>query len=231
MRVQLIDPSADVLPYDHALAAALARRGTQVELVTSRFVHGPVPAPGGYEVSESFYRLATWLGASRPPLRRALKALEHLPGTMRVRRRPPALAVALARGAEHPAPTAWPPAGAHHAQRDPARAVRSAAGRANGRDDRPHAPGGRAAGRRPACARDPARGVRAPHATAGRAPAAARAGRGGGPGRAVLRRRAAVQGGRRAGGFVQVGRGRRAVGGGAAAGRVDRGARRARGRT
>ena len=31
MRVQLIDPSADVLPYDHALAAALARRGTQVE--------------------------------------------------------------------------------------------------------------------------------------------------------------------------------------------------------
>ena len=87
MRVQLIDPSADVLPYDHALAAALARRGTQVELVTSRFVHGPAPAPDGYEVSESFYRLATRLGASRPPLRRALKAVEHVPGTVRVRRR------------------------------------------------------------------------------------------------------------------------------------------------
>jgi glycosyltransferase involved in cell wall biosynthesis len=87
MRVQLIDPSADVLPYDHALAAALARRGTQVELVTSRFVHGPAPAPDGYEVSESFYRLATRLGASRPPLRRALKAAEHVPGTLRVRRR------------------------------------------------------------------------------------------------------------------------------------------------
>src|ERR687896_2210366 len=87
MRAQLIDPSADVLPYDHALAAALARRGARVELVTSRFVHGPAPAPDGYEVSESFYRLATRLGASRPPLRRALKALEHLPGTMRVRRR------------------------------------------------------------------------------------------------------------------------------------------------
>src|ERR671915_1313145 len=86
MRVQLIDPSADVLPYDHALAAALARRGTQVELVTSRFVHGPAPAPDGYEVSESFYRLATRLGASRPPLRRALKAAEHVPGTVRVRR-------------------------------------------------------------------------------------------------------------------------------------------------
>lgn len=87
MRVQLIDPSADVLPYDHALGAALARRGTQVELVTSRFVHGPAPAPDGYEVSESFYRLATRLGRGRPALRRALKAAEHVPGTLRVRRR------------------------------------------------------------------------------------------------------------------------------------------------
>jgi glycosyltransferase involved in cell wall biosynthesis len=87
MRVQLIDPSADVLPYDHALAAALARRGTQVELVTSRFVHGPAPEPDGYEVSESFYTLATRYGARRARLRRALKAAEHLPGTLRVRRR------------------------------------------------------------------------------------------------------------------------------------------------
>ena len=44
VRVQLIDPSADVLPYDHALAAALARRGLDVELLTSRFVHGPAQA-------------------------------------------------------------------------------------------------------------------------------------------------------------------------------------------
>jgi glycosyltransferase involved in cell wall biosynthesis len=87
MRVQLIDPSADVLPYDHALAAALARRGTEVELVTSRFVHGTAPAPDGYEVSESFYRLATRLGRRRAPLRRALKAVEHVPGAVRVRRR------------------------------------------------------------------------------------------------------------------------------------------------
>jgi glycosyltransferase involved in cell wall biosynthesis len=87
MRVQIIDPSADVLPYDHALAGALARRGTEVELVTSRFVHGPAPAPDGYEVSESFYRVATRLGARRAPLRRALKAAEHVPGTLRLRRR------------------------------------------------------------------------------------------------------------------------------------------------
>jgi glycosyltransferase involved in cell wall biosynthesis len=87
MRVQLIDPSADVLPYDHALAAALARSGAEVELVTSRFVHGPAPAPDGYEVSEPFYPLATRLGARRPPLRRALKAAEHVPGSLRLRRR------------------------------------------------------------------------------------------------------------------------------------------------
>jgi glycosyltransferase involved in cell wall biosynthesis len=87
MRVQLIDPSADVLPYDHALASALARRGADVELITSHFVHGPAPAPNGYAVSESFYRLATRLGARRPPLRRALKAAEHVPDTLRVRRR------------------------------------------------------------------------------------------------------------------------------------------------
>jgi len=87
MRVQLIDPSADVLPYDHALAAALARRGAEVELVTSRFVHGPAPAPDGYEVSESFYGLATRLGPRRAPLRRALKAAGHVSGTVRVRRR------------------------------------------------------------------------------------------------------------------------------------------------
>src|SRR5918992_3989246 len=87
MRVQLIDPSADVLPYDHALASALPRQGTDVELVASRFVHGPAPAPNGYAVSESFYRLATRLGARRPPLRRALKAAEHVPDTLRLRGR------------------------------------------------------------------------------------------------------------------------------------------------
>jgi glycosyltransferase involved in cell wall biosynthesis len=86
MRVQLIDPSADVLPYDHALAAALARRDVGVELVTSRFVHGPAPVPDGYAVSHSFYRLATGPAARHPRLRRALKLAEHVPDTLRVRR-------------------------------------------------------------------------------------------------------------------------------------------------
>jgi glycosyltransferase involved in cell wall biosynthesis len=91
VRVQLIDPSADVLPYDHALAAALARRGVDVELLTSRFVHGPPPRPDGYAVTESFYHLATGLGARRPRLRRALKGAEHLPGMLRAARRPASL--------------------------------------------------------------------------------------------------------------------------------------------
>lgn len=89
--VQLIDPSADVLPYDHALAAALARRGLDVELLTSRFVHGPAPRPDGYAVNETFYRLATRLAARRPRLRRALKGMGHVPGMVRAAHRPAAL--------------------------------------------------------------------------------------------------------------------------------------------
>jgi glycosyltransferase involved in cell wall biosynthesis len=87
MRVQLVDPSGDVIPYDHALAAALAQRGVEVELVTSRFVHGPAPEPDGYVVEQPFYRLATRLGAHDPRRRRALKLLEHVPDMLRHRRR------------------------------------------------------------------------------------------------------------------------------------------------
>jgi glycosyltransferase involved in cell wall biosynthesis len=86
VRVHLIDPSGDVLPYDHALAAALARRGLDVELVTSRFVHGPPPPPVGYGVTESFYRLATRFGRDAPRRRRAVKLAEHVPDMLRYRR-------------------------------------------------------------------------------------------------------------------------------------------------
>ena len=51
MRIQLVDPSAFTPPYDHALAAALARAGEDVELVTSRFLYGPVPRADGYRVT------------------------------------------------------------------------------------------------------------------------------------------------------------------------------------
>jgi glycosyltransferase involved in cell wall biosynthesis len=87
VRVHLIDPSGDVIPYDHALAGALARRGLDVELITSRFVHGPPPTPFGYGVTESFYRLATRFGDRAPRRRRAVRIAEHVPDMLRYRRR------------------------------------------------------------------------------------------------------------------------------------------------
>jgi glycosyltransferase involved in cell wall biosynthesis len=85
MRVQLVDPSAYTPPYDHALAAALARAGAEVELVTSRFLYGPTPEPQGYEVSERFYRRSAARGLDAFG-RRAFKLVEHVPDMLRFRR-------------------------------------------------------------------------------------------------------------------------------------------------
>ena len=83
MRVVLADPPAFTPPYDHALAAALAQAGADVELVTSRFRFGDVPAPESYERRELFYPLSSRLfGRSR--LRLPLKALEHPLGLARL---------------------------------------------------------------------------------------------------------------------------------------------------
>jgi glycosyltransferase involved in cell wall biosynthesis len=85
MRVQLVDPSAFTPPYDHALCSALAAAGADVELVTSRFAYGDVPAPDGYRLSTSFYRHARGEAGSR--LRRATKLAEHVPDMLALRRR------------------------------------------------------------------------------------------------------------------------------------------------
>lgn len=85
MRVQLVDPSAFTPPYDRALAAALARGGADVELLTSRFLYGPVPEPDGYRVEERFYRRSSARGLEAP-LRRAFKLAEHVPDMLRFRR-------------------------------------------------------------------------------------------------------------------------------------------------
>ena len=77
MRVQVVDPPAYTPPYDRSLCAALARAGAEVELVTSRFVHGAVPAPMGYEVREIFYRQSAKQEADSTA-RRALKLAEHV---------------------------------------------------------------------------------------------------------------------------------------------------------
>ncbi|HEY2778647.1 MAG TPA: glycosyltransferase [Gaiellaceae bacterium] len=76
MRVLLADPPAFTPWYDHELAAALARSGAAVELATSRFRFGDLPAPHGYRRSERFYPLSSRLfGRSR--LRLPLKGIEH----------------------------------------------------------------------------------------------------------------------------------------------------------
>jgi glycosyltransferase involved in cell wall biosynthesis len=84
MRVTVVDPPAYTPPYDHALCAALARRGHEVELVTSRFRFGAVPPPSGYLRTESFYRVR--------PGSAAAKALQHPPDmarlALKLRRRP-----------------------------------------------------------------------------------------------------------------------------------------------
>ncbi len=80
MRVVISDPPAFTPAYDHELAAALARRAIDVELVTSRFRFGEIPAPVGYRRSEPFYPVSSRL-FRRSRLRIPLKLVEHVPGT------------------------------------------------------------------------------------------------------------------------------------------------------
>ena len=76
MRVVLADPPAFTPTYDHELAAALARAGVDVELVTSHFRFGSAPAPDGYARRELFYPLSSRL-FRRSRLRLPLKIAEH----------------------------------------------------------------------------------------------------------------------------------------------------------
>jgi glycosyltransferase involved in cell wall biosynthesis len=87
MRILLADPPAFTPPYDHELAAALARAGADVELVTSPFRFGATPAPDGYRRAELFYPLSSRL-FRRSRLRLPLKLLEHPLGMARLARRP-----------------------------------------------------------------------------------------------------------------------------------------------
>jgi glycosyltransferase involved in cell wall biosynthesis len=86
MKVQLVDPSAFTPPYDRALAAALSRAGAEVELVTSRFLHGEVPPAEGYRVEERFYRRSAERGLDAPG-RLPFKAAEHIGDMLSFRRR------------------------------------------------------------------------------------------------------------------------------------------------
>lgn len=73
----MVDPSAFTPPYDRSLASALASRGVDVELLTSRFLYGAVPDATDYRVEECFYRRASSRGPTAP-LRLPFKMAEHL---------------------------------------------------------------------------------------------------------------------------------------------------------
>lgn len=55
-----------------------------MELLTSRFLYGPVPAADGYRVEERFYRRSTARGLDARA-RRAFKLAEHVPDMLRLR--------------------------------------------------------------------------------------------------------------------------------------------------
>ena len=77
MQIVLADPPAFTPQYDHELAAALARAGAEVRLLTSRFRFGETPTPEGYERDERLYPLSSRLfGRSRARL--PVRALEHV---------------------------------------------------------------------------------------------------------------------------------------------------------
>ena len=84
----LVDPVGYTLPYDHNLAAGLARRAHSVELVTASFLHGTPPRADGYAVRELFFTTSARVlrGRPRSPLRFVAKGLEYVPNVRRLLR-------------------------------------------------------------------------------------------------------------------------------------------------
>src|SRR5437764_1023293 len=89
MRVALLDLPSYTPPYDHSLASALARRGHDVTLLTSRFPYGEAPEPDGYRRQEVFFPLSGRLRrvAPRAGIHRVVKAAEYVPSVRRLERR------------------------------------------------------------------------------------------------------------------------------------------------
>jgi glycosyltransferase involved in cell wall biosynthesis len=89
VRIAIVDAGAYTPPYDHHLASALGARGHDVHLLTAPFRFGESPEADGYRREEIFFRVsaAVFRGRPRSGLRLPLKALEYVPGTIRLRRR------------------------------------------------------------------------------------------------------------------------------------------------
>jgi glycosyltransferase involved in cell wall biosynthesis len=81
VRVHVVDPPAYTPAYDHALCAALASTGLDVELFTSAFRYAELPAPDGYRRREFFYRR----DARRRRAGRAIRLAQHVPDMLRYR--------------------------------------------------------------------------------------------------------------------------------------------------
>jgi glycosyltransferase involved in cell wall biosynthesis len=86
VKIALLDPPGYSSPYDHELAAALARRGLEVDLLTTPFPFGEPPLPDGYRRTDLFLPLTGKLRRRRPRsrLRLPLKAAEYLPSVVRL---------------------------------------------------------------------------------------------------------------------------------------------------
>ena len=88
MRIVFADAAGFTPSYDHELAAALARAGAEVELVTSRFRFAESSYPAdGYTRSEVFYPFSSRV-FRRSKLRIPVKAVEHPFGMARLLAKP-----------------------------------------------------------------------------------------------------------------------------------------------
>jgi glycosyltransferase involved in cell wall biosynthesis len=79
VRIVLLDPPNFTPPYDDHLAAALAARAHEVDLLASPPVRGRAPEPHGYRRHEPFLPLSSRLvqRAPRSPARHVLKGAEY----------------------------------------------------------------------------------------------------------------------------------------------------------
>jgi glycosyltransferase involved in cell wall biosynthesis len=81
VRISLADPVSYTLPYDRSLAAALARRGHEVDLFAASFVFAELPQPDGFRQHDVFFTRSARLlrGSPRSRLRFLSKGLEYVP--------------------------------------------------------------------------------------------------------------------------------------------------------
>ncbi len=84
MRIALLDPPGFTPPYDHSLASALARRGHDVELLTSPSALFAAPEPDGYRRDEVFLPWSSHLRRRR--IRAVARGLEYVPSARRAAR-------------------------------------------------------------------------------------------------------------------------------------------------